>query len=133
MQIGITFHKHIQSSILKALFKSHPYEEVAYEVTSLENNNQHIGMGMIGEMNNPLSEEEFLLFLKKSMNTKCVRHSKLNNKTISKIAVLGGSGSFAINAAKQVGADAFITADLKYHDFFNDENSILFADIGRSL
>ncbi len=130
VQIGVTFQKHVQLSVLKALFKSHPYEEVAYEVITLENTNQQIGLGMTGELKNPLTEEEFLKFLKESMNTKCVRHSKLNGKSISKIAVLGGSGSFAINAAKQAGADVFVTADLKYHDFFKAENNILLADIG---
>ncbi len=130
VQIGITYQKHVQSSVLKALFNAHPYEEVAYEIITLENNNQQIGMGMIGELDAPLNENDFLKFLKESMKTKCVRHSKLNQNTISKVAVLGGSGSFAINAAKQAGADAFVTADLKYHDFFNAENSILLADIG---
>ena len=130
VQIGITYQKHVQSSVLKALFNSHPYEEVAYEIITLENNNQQIGMGMIGELETPLNENDFLKFLKESMKTNCVRHSKLNQNTISKIAVLGGSGSFAINAAKQAGSDVFVTADLKYHDFFNAENSILLADIG---
>ena len=130
VQIGVTFQKHVQSSVLKALFKSHPYEEVAYEVTTLENNNQQIGMGMLGGFDSPMAEVEFLKYLKETMNTKCVRHSKLTNKTISKVAVLGGSGSFAINAAKLAGADAFVTSDLKYHDFFKAENSILIADIG---
>jgi len=130
VQIGVTFQKHVQSSVLKALFKSHPYEEVAYEVTTLENTNQQIGMGMIGEFETPMSEVAFLKYLKETMNTKCVRHSNLNSKTISKVAVLGGSGSFAINAAKQAGADVFVTSDLKYHDFFKAENNILLADIG---
>jgi len=130
VQIGVTFQKHVQSQVLKALFKSHPYEEVAYEVTTLENNNQQIGMGMIGELNTPMSEEDFLKYLKETMNTKCIRHSTLTNKSISKIAVLGGSGSFAINEAKQAGADVFVTSDLKYHDFFKAENNILLADIG---
>ena len=130
VQIGVTFQRHVQSLVLKALFKSHPYEEVAFEVTTLENTNQQLGMGMIGELETPLNEEAFLKFLKESMNTKCVRHSKFTNKPIKKIAVLGGSGSFAINAAKQAGADVFVTADLKYHDFFKAENNILLADIG---
>ena len=64
------------------------------------------------------------------MNTSAIRHSQLLHKPIKKIAVLGGSGSFAISAAKALGADVFITADLKYHDFFQAENSILLADIG---
>lgn len=130
VQIGLTFQKHVKSEVLSALFKTHPYEEVAYEVTTLENNNQQIGMGMIGELKNPLSQKEFLEFLKDTMNTSCVRHSKITNKSITKVAVLGGSGSFAIDAAKQSEADVFVTSDLKYHDFFKAENKIVLADIG---
>lgn len=129
-QIGITFAKHLQKTILKALFEAHPYEEVAYEITTLENQNQHLGMGMIGELEKPMEEKEFLQFLKRTMKTDCVRHSELLQKPIKKVAVLGGSGSFAIDAAKNAGADAFISADFKYHDFFKAENTILLADIG---
>lgn len=130
VQINVTLPKHKEASVLKALFNSHPYEEVAYEVVTLENSNQHIGMGMIGELENPMSEIDFLNQLKTSMNTNCVRHSKLLNKSVQKIAVLGGSGSFALNAAKQSGADVFVTADCKYHDFFKAENNLVLADIG---
>jgi dinuclear metal center YbgI/SA1388 family protein len=130
IKLTVTFAKHQESKILQTLFKSHPYDEVAYEVTTLENKNQHIGMGMIGEFENPMDETPFLNHLKLKMNSKCVRHSSLLGKPIKKVAVLGGSGSFAINAAKAAGADCFISADLKYHDFFLAENSILLADIG---
>jgi dinuclear metal center YbgI/SA1388 family protein len=129
-QIGITFAKHLQNNILKALFETHPYEEVAYEITTLENQNQHLGMGIIGEFEKAMDEKEFLQFLKKTMKTDCVRHSALLQKQIKKVAVLGGSGSFAIDAAKNAGADAFVSADFKYHDFFKAENTILMADIG---
>ncbi len=129
-QIGITFAKHLQNNILKALFATHPYEEVAYEITTLENQNQHLGMGMIGEMENAMDEKTFLHFLKKTMKTECVRHSEMLSKPIKKVAVLGGSGSFAIDAAKKAVADVFISADFKYHDFFRAENTILLADIG---
>lgn len=130
IQVGITFSKHLQAKILKALFESHPYEEVAYEITTLENQNQHIGMGMIGEFDTSMEEIAFLKILKKTMKTDCVRHSSLLKKKIKKVAVLGGSGSFAIDIAKSAGADAFISADFKYHDFFKAENTILLADIG---
>lgn len=130
VQIGITFHKHKEGKIMKALLDSHPYEEVAYEITTLENKNQQLGMGMIGELSNEASEDNFLKFIKETMQTGCVRHSKLQNKKIKKVAVLGGSGSFAIKAAKAAGADAYVTADLKYHDFFAAENNILLCDIG---
>ncbi|MCG2418150.1 Nif3-like dinuclear metal center hexameric protein [Aequorivita sp. F47161] len=129
-QIGITFAKHLQNNILKALFEAHPYEEVAYEVTTLENPNQNLGMGMVGELENAMNETEFLQFLKTTMATECVRHSALLQKQIKRVAVLGGSGSFAIEAAKNAGADVFISADFKYHDFFKAENTLLLADIG---
>lgn len=129
-KITVTFSKHLESNILKALFSTHSYEEVAYEIITIENTNQNIGMGMIGELDKPYSEKEFLSYIKNKMNTQIVRHSNLLNKPIKKVAVLGGSGSFAINAAKTAGADVFMTADLKYHDFFTAENKILLADIG---
>lgn len=129
-QITVTYTRHFESNILKALFESHSYEEVAYEITTLENTNQHIGMGMIGELKNPMDEKHFLNFVKTKMNTPLIRHTSLLGKNIKKIAVLGGSGSFAIEAAKVSGADAFITADLKYHDFFTAENQLLLLDIG---
>ncbi|WP_034044366.1 Nif3-like dinuclear metal center hexameric protein [Wocania ichthyoenteri] len=129
-QISITYPKHLESKILKTLFKTHSYEEVAYEITTLENKNQNIGMGMIGEFKEAMEASSFLNHVKTKMNTACIRHSDFTNKPIKKVAVLGGSGSFAIQAAKASGADAFITADLKYHDFFIAESSILLADIG---
>ncbi|WP_418602703.1 Nif3-like dinuclear metal center hexameric protein [Hwangdonia sp.] len=129
-KITITYATHLESKILKTLFKTHSYEEVAYEITTLENKNQNIGMGMVGELKQPMAAELFLNHVKTKMKTACIRHSSLPKKPIKKVAVLGGSGSFAIQAAKAAGADAFITADLKYHDFFMAENRILLADIG---
>lgn len=130
VQIGVTFQRHLEGKILSTLFETNSYEEVAYEITTLENTNQQIGMGMIGELVSEMQQTDFLVFLKKIMKTNCVRHSEITSKTIKKVAVLGGSGSFAIDAAKRAGADAFVTADLKYHDFFKAENDILLADIG---
>ncbi|WP_179317899.1 Nif3-like dinuclear metal center hexameric protein [Winogradskyella undariae] len=128
--ISITYTKHLQSIILKTLFQTHPYEEVAYEITTLENTNQHIGIGMVGELETALEIKDCLNFIKTRMNTECIRHSKSLNRPIKRIAVLGGAGSFAIPAAKAMNADLFITADLKYHDFFSAENDIILADIG---
>ncbi|MDO5971654.1 Nif3-like dinuclear metal center hexameric protein [Flavivirga aquimarina] len=129
-QITVTYAKHLESKIIKTLFESHSYEEVAYQITTLENKNQNIGMGMLGELKDPMNESDFLNYIKTRMKTKLIRHSPFIHKPIKKVAVLGGSGSFAIEAAKASGADAFITADLKYHDFFMGENHILLADIG---
>ncbi len=129
-QIGVTYAKHLESKILDILFKNHPYEEVAYEITTLENTNQKIGMGMVGELKEPIDEKAFLTLLKTKMNVSVIRHSSLLGKKIKRIAVLGGSGAFAIGDAKKAKADIFITSDIKYHEFFSAENRIIIADIG---
>lgn len=129
-QISVTFNKHIETKLLNTLFENHPYEEVAFEIKTLDNYNQNIGIGMVGELENEMETSTFFQFVKEKMNTSCIRHTKINTKTIKKVAVLGGSGSFAINAAKAAKADVLLTADLKYHDFFSAENQIILADIG---
>lgn len=130
VQISVIFESKNESTILNALHKNHPYEEIAYEIVTTENVHQDVGMGMIGELSSAMDEKEFLLYLKKTMKTDCVRHSNFINKKIKKVAVLGGSGSFAISNAKRAKADAYVSADFKYHEFFKAENSILLADIG---
>ncbi len=129
-KIEVIFEKHLQDQVLQALFTNHIYEEVAYEIYTLENIHQNIGLGMVGTLKKPVSEHDFLTFVKEKMQCGGIRHSKYLNKPIEKVAVLGGSGSFAINDVKKVGADIFITSDLKYHDYFQAENSLLLADIG---
>jgi dinuclear metal center YbgI/SA1388 family protein len=89
-----------------------------------------IGMGMIGELETEMNETDFIQFVKSTMKTECVRHSELLHKSIKKVAVLGGSGSFAIENAIALNADAYISSDFKYHDFFKAEKKILLADIG---
>ncbi|MDF0708165.1 Nif3-like dinuclear metal center hexameric protein [Flagellimonas okinawensis] len=129
-QINVIFSFEKEKSILRALFESHPYEEIAYEVITLENTNQDMGMGMIGTLSTPIEEKEFLKSVKQRMNASVVRHSELLGNKVSKVAVLGGSGAFAIGAAKRSGADIYITADLKYHDFYQAEKQLVVADIG---
>ncbi|HBI40872.1 MAG TPA: Nif3-like dinuclear metal center hexameric protein [Tenacibaculum sp.] len=128
--ISVTYNNYQENTILESLFKHHPYEEVAYELVTLDNKNQDIGMGMQGELQNALDEGSFLNFVKKTFKSKCVRHTKPLGKSIKNIAVLGGSGSFAINNAIKAKADAYISADFKYHDFFKSEEKILLIDVG---
>ena len=130
IKIEVTFEKHLQRQILKALFESHIYEEVAYEIYDLQNVHQNIGLGMIGELPEEMDEISFLKMVKNNMKADGIRHSSFLNKKIRKVAVLGGSGSEAISKAIQAGADAFLTADLKYHQFYEAENQLLLADIG---
>jgi len=130
IQINITYAKHLENKVLKQLFINHPYEEVAYEIETLDNQNQHIGLGMIGEFEEVRTENDFLELLKDTFHTPILKHSKLLDKSIKKVAVLGGSGASAINNAIHSNADVYVTADLKYHDFFKAENKILLVDIG---
>ena len=128
--INLIFQKHLEHKLIKTLKENHPYEEIAYEIISLDNEYQNIGIGMIGELENEITEELFLENIKKIFNSKIIKHSKFSNRKIKKVAVLGGSGSFAIEKAISKKVDVFITSDLKYHDFFRAKNKILLADIG---
>ncbi|MBP6126811.1 Nif3-like dinuclear metal center hexameric protein [Flavobacterium sp.] len=130
IKIEVIFEKHLQNNILKALFANHMYEEVAYEIYKTENEHQNIGLGMIGELAHPMKPNAFLQFVKEKMVCGGIRHSQFLTTEIKKVAVLGGSGSFAIKNAIAAGSDAFLTADLKYHQFYEAENKLLLADIG---
>lgn len=89
-----------------------------------------VGAGMTGYLSNPMDEMEFLTYVKDVMKTNCIRHTPLLGSPIEKVAVCGGSGSFLLADAIEAGAQVFITADYKYHQFFDAENKILIADIG---
>ena len=129
-QITVIFSFEKEQQILDALFNVHSYEEVAYEILVLQNINQDIGIGMVGTLENEMDEVDFLHYVKTKMNASMVRHTKLLGKKVKKVAVLGGSGAFAISAAKRAKADVFVTSDLKYHQFFEAENQLVLADIG---
>ena len=130
IKVEVTFEKHLESKILKALFSNHVYEEVAYEIYELRNKHQNIGLGMIGELEAPMHEADFLALVKDKMKAGGIRHSAFTGRAVKKVAVLGGSGSFAISKAIGAGADVFLTADLKYHQFYEAEGKIVLADIG---
>ena len=128
--ISVIFEKHREQNILSALFEAHEYEEVAYDIVSIDNIHQEIGIGMTGELAEEKAPLEFLNFVKKTMNAEGIRHSKIIDKPIKKVAVLGGSGSFAIENAIKSGADIYITSDIKYHEFYKAEDKLIIADIG---
>ena len=116
--------------VLKAMTNAHPYEEVAYDIYPLDNSNQNIGAGMIGELENEQDPASFLAYVKKTLHSKVIKHSPLIGKKIKKVAICGGSGSFLINDAYRAGADIFITGDIKYHDFFEYNGQMTIADAG---
>jgi dinuclear metal center YbgI/SA1388 family protein len=117
-------------SVKKAMIQAHPYEEVAHEITQLDNKWDEIGAGMIGELSTAMETSEFLSFLKNKMNAGCVKYTQPISKSISKVALCGGSGSFLLDKAIQKGADIFISSDFKYHQFFDADGRIIIADIG---
>jgi dinuclear metal center YbgI/SA1388 family protein len=129
-RVEVLFPAHGEGKVMEALRKAHPYEEVAYYLTPLSNENQEVGSGMVGELEMPLEPIEFLKRLKTSMELSVVRHTRLLNKPVQKIAVCGGSGSFLLPQAIQSGAQFYVSADFKYHEFFDAEDRITIADIG---
>ncbi|MDP1746418.1 MAG: Nif3-like dinuclear metal center hexameric protein [Bacteroidota bacterium] len=130
VRIETIYPQHIESQLLKALFETHPYEEVAYDLIPLSNTHNRIGAGLVGELPEKSNEMDFLKHLKTVMKSDSVRYTALRDKMVKKIAICGGSGSFLLGDAIKSGADVFVTADFKYHQFFDAENRIIIADIG---
>ena len=128
-RIEVIFDHFLEKKVLSALKNAHPYQEVAYYLHVLENENAAVGSGMIGEIEE-ISEIDFLLLLKMSMHVSCIKHTALLEKKVKKVAVCGGAGGFLLNHAIAAGADVFVTADYKYHEFFDADGKIVIADIG---
>lgn len=129
-RIEVVIRKHDLVKVLNSMKKSHPYEEVAYYVSDLLNQNQEIGSGMVGSLTHEMKPADFLNSLKSKMNLNTIKHTTFCKSTISRVAVCGGSGSFLLNAAMAKQADIFITADFKYHEFFEANSDIIIVDIG---
>jgi hypothetical protein len=119
-----------QSDVSRALIAVHPYEEPAYDFYILENTWSQAGSGIVGTLPEEMEEEDFLYFLKDTFNLSSLQHSPYNRKPVRDIAICSGSGSFLIPKAISYGADAFITGEAKYNDFYDVEDKILLATIG---
>jgi dinuclear metal center YbgI/SA1388 family protein len=117
-------------AVISALVEAHPYEEVAYDIYQLENKFLSVGAGIIGLLPIELTEIEFLEFIQNTFGTGALRHNNLTGKKIKRVAICGGSGAFLINRARSAQADAFVTADIKYHDFFEADGKMLLVDAG---
>jgi dinuclear metal center YbgI/SA1388 family protein len=130
VKIESIFPVHIQNKLIEALLVNHPYEEVAYDIIPLDNQFSRVGSGMIGEFTPETDEIDFLQRIKLQMNANYLRHSDLLKKKVRKVAVCGGSGSFLLSEAIVQKADMFITADFKYHQFFDADKKIVIVDIG---
>lgn len=130
VRIETVFETWKEKAVLKALLGSHPYEEVAYDVYPLENSFAGAGSGMMGELEFDLTEEDFLKLLKINLKTRMIRHTAFLGRRVKKVALCGGAGSFLLKAALGAGADAYVSGDFKYHEFFDADGRILVADVG---
>ncbi|MCA5006593.1 Nif3-like dinuclear metal center hexameric protein [Sphingobacterium bovistauri] len=129
-KIEVIFPSQLERQIVVSMLAAHPYEEVAYHAITIDNKLQYVGSGAIGNLEVPIEASAFMAYLKEKLNLNVIRHTKFSDKKINRVAVCGGSGGFLLNEAKRSGADIFITADYKYHEFFDAEDDIIIADIG---
>jgi dinuclear metal center YbgI/SA1388 family protein len=129
-KIEIVYPAYMELQVVKALVDNHPYEEVAYDIFTMENVHYGIGSGVIGLLEEPINEHAFLKKLKDIFHCAVIKHTPLLGKQVQKVAVCGGAGSFLTKTALQQGADFYITSDVKYHEFFDAEHHMVLADIG---
>jgi len=118
------------NNILHAVLKVHPYEKPAYDIYPLENSNPNYGAGAIGELEEPVDQKEFLSYVSEKLNIKNFRYAEGKKGQIKTIALCGGAGSDLIKDAINSSADAFITADIKYHTFHDAAGEMLLIDAG---
>ena len=129
-RIELILPAYLEQEVTAALKNYHPYEEVAYDLTLLSNSQRQIGSGLIGQLPEPMREEDMLNRLSVAFRQNVIRHSALLGKPIQTVALCGGAGASFIGVARSRNADLYITGDLKYHDFFEADGRMLLADIG---
>lgn len=130
VRIEVIYPFYSEGKIVRALKEAHPYEEVAYFISELENTESSTGSGLIGELEEEITELELLINVKNVLKSKCLKHTPLLNRPVKKVAICGGSGFFLLPNAIAAGADAYLTADIKYHEFFDADGKILLIDGG---
>lgn len=130
VRIEVIFPAYLEKEIIRELFKSHPYEEVAFDIVSLDNMYQTAGAGIVGELPEPMEEKLFLEKVRNLFKTPVIRHTVLLSKPLKTVALCGGAGSFLTSKAIAAGADIYLTGDIKYHEFFDADGRIVLADIG---
>ncbi len=130
IKLEMLYPIHKKSQILSALSQVMQGSDFTYDTSDIYVKDNTVGSGMIGELPKAMKAEKFLKYLKKSMGVNCIRYTQLLDKEIKKVAVCGGSGGFLLRTAIAKKADIFITADYKYHEFFDADGRIVIADIG---
>lgn len=129
-KIEAVFPFYLKSALLEKLSQVHPKQNPFYEISTLDTPHPDHGLGMVGSLSKPHSEEELLDLVKSTINCQQIRYSPLKGRSIEKVAVCGGAGAGFIKAAAAKGAQAFITSDVKYHQFFEASDHLLLIDAG---
>lgn len=129
-RIEVVFPAYLKGAVIAAMIKAHPYEMPAYQVLAVQGSVKEIGSGMIGFLPEPLGKEEFLRLVADAFGCGGIRYADAPLTEIRKVALCGGAGSFLTRTALSAGADAFVTGDITYHKFFDNEERILLLDIG---
>lgn len=122
--------EYLKGKVVRALLETHPYEEPAYDLYPLKNQWMQAGSGLIGELPEEMTTDKFLQLVKETFQAGCVKFNDYKGKTLRTIALCGGSGAFLLPKAIGQGADAFLTGEFKYHDYFGHEEDLLMVEIG---
>jgi hypothetical protein len=130
LRLEMVVPKDKSGRVVAAIHSAHPYEEPAIDILPLANDYEQLGLGCIGELEQPITETAMLHYIKDKLNVQYIRHTQISDRLISRVALCGGSGAEFISQAIREKAGIYITADVKYHDFFNTENQIVIADVG---
>lgn len=130
IKLEVVFPNYLKQSVLTAMRSAHPYEEIAFDLIALENTPTQTGAGLVGELPEALSPNEFLLRLRKAFGTPAIKHTPFITSEVKRIAVCGGAGSFLLSNALAQGADAYVTSDIKYHEYLEAQGKIAFIDVG---
>jgi len=128
-RVEVLLPLHLQGAALRALRQAHPYEELAYELIKLENVHQDVGSGMVGELPEPLAPAAFRARLRAVLGVPVVKYTEFE-QPIKTVALCGGAGSFLTGKARAAGAQAYVTGDLKYHEYFAAEGRLMLCDVG---
>lgn len=130
LRIEVVFPAHLESTVVRAMRNAHPYEEVAFDVVTLSNTHPTIGAGLLGELPEAIEYQAFLKLLQQQFNLSALKYTRPPARPVKRVALCGGAGSFLISSALASRADAFVTADVKYHEFFDADGNLLLVDIG---
>lgn len=130
IRIEVIFPAHSEQTLIAILKSAHPYEEVAFDIYPLSNASPEEGSGIIGQLPREMTASSFLSHVAKTFKTKVIRHTAIGKRSIKTVALCGGSGFFLLKNALAAKADAYLTGDIKYHEFFDADGKLLLADLG---